>query len=171
MTNPILYRATAAKAALVLFGLTAMSWPALADETLKVRTVSHSTSTIFVDAADGVEGHIVGSARFVGISFYEDGRVGRVAYLANFDYVKGSGAYETYMTVTFDDGSTLRQRNTGMAVTKDGVTTFPDGRIEILGGTGRYANASGSGTFSGMRVLPIADGGDGYYDGTIEIRM
>jgi hypothetical protein len=140
-----------------------------AGETLKYRIVTHSTGIVTIDAADGVEGHIFGAAKFVGMAFFEDGRIGSVAYLANIDYTKGSGTYSTFQTIKFDDGSVLRFKNTGTGVAEAGKSTFGDGQTQVIGGEGKYKAAAGSGTFKGKRFLAIADGGDSYFDGEVQL--
>jgi hypothetical protein len=122
-----------------------MSWPASAEETLKFRIVSHSTGGVTMDAADGVDGHILGAAKFVGIALLDDGRVGSVTYFATYDYTKGNGDYSTFEAIKFDDGSILRLRNTGKALVEGGKTIFNDGKTEVLGGEGKYKGASGTG--------------------------
>jgi hypothetical protein len=154
--------------ALASFG--AMQHAAQAEETLKYRIVAHSTGLITIDAADGIDGHIYGAAKFVGMVFMDDGRIGSVAHLANFDYIKGNGSYSAFQTFTFDDGSILRLKNTGSGAAELGKAIFNDGKTEVLGGGGKYKGAIGSGEFTGKRILPTADGGDVYFDGTVHLR-
>jgi hypothetical protein len=154
--------------ALASFG--AMPHAAQAEETLKYRIVAHSTGLVTIDAADGIDGHIYGAAKFVGMVFMDDGRIGSVAHLANFDYVKGNGSYSSFQTLTFDDGSILRLKNTGSGVAEAGKAIFNDGKTEVLGGGGKYKGAMGSGEFTGKRILPTADGGDVYFDGTVHLK-
>jgi hypothetical protein len=154
--------------ALASFG--AMPHAAQAEETLKYRIVAHSTGLVTIDAADGIDGHIYGAAKFVGMVFMDDGRIGSVAHLANFDYVKGNGSYSSFQTLTFDDGSILRLKNTGSGVAEAGKAIFNDGKTEVLGGGGKYKGAMGSGEFAGKRILPTADGGDVYFDGTVHLK-
>ena len=100
----------------------------------------------------------------------DDGRIGSVAHLANFDYVNGNGSYSAFQTLTFDDGSMLRLRNTGSGVTDAGTSIFSDGKTEVIGGRGKYRGAMGSGEFTGKRILPTADGGDVYFDGAVHLK-
>jgi hypothetical protein len=155
-----------------LIGTLGAVWqPASAEETSKFRVVSHSTGVVTIDAADGVDGHTFGAAKFVGIALFDDGRVGSVAYFANFDYTKGSGTYSTFETIKFDDGSILRFRNAGTAALEGAKTSFSDGKFEIVGGDGKYKGASGTGVFTGKRVNPIAEGGDSYFDETATLQL
>jgi hypothetical protein len=156
--------------AITLASLGAMPHAAQAEETLKYRIVAHSTGLITIDAADGIDGHIYGAAKFVGMVFMDDGRIGSVAHLANFDYIKGNGSYSAFQTITFEDGSILRLKNTGSGAAELGKAIFNNGKTEIIGGRGKYEGAIGSGEFTGKRILPTADGGDVYFDGTIHLR-
>jgi hypothetical protein len=161
---------TAIIGAIAFASFGAMPRAAPAEEILKYRIVAHSTGLVTIDAADGIDGHIYGAAKFVGMVFMDDGRIGSIAHLANFDYIKGNGSYSAFQTLTFDDGSILRLKNTGSGATELGKTIFNDGTTEVLGGGGKYKGATGSGEFTGKRILPTADGGDVYFDGTIHLR-
>jgi len=46
----------------------------------------------------------------------------------------------------------------------DGKKFAIEGEFECVGGTGRYEGYKGTGTFKGERVGVIKDGGDAYYD-------
>lgn len=143
---------------------------AYADEIIRYKTTAHSTSSAVMDAADGVNGHVLGFAKFVGLSLFEDGRVATLAYIANFDYVNGSGTYVTLETLKFDDGSTIRMRHSGSTKVEGKLSVFADGKIEITGGEGRYKGVTGSGAYHGARILPISEGGDSYFDGTMTLK-
>ena len=68
------------------------------------------------------------------------------------DYVKGSGPFGEFVTLTFADGSVLATRMQGTATAAtDGSTTFA-ATMSVIGGTGTYANATGSGVFTGSRT-------------------
>ena len=95
---------------------------------------------------------------------------GLITYLANIDYVRGSGAYTLYQTVKFPDGSSLRMKAGSPAKLDGSKTDFPDGKITVLGGEGRYAGASGDGEYVGTRLAPIADGGDTLEQGVIRLK-
>ena len=150
--------------------LGAASLPARAEETLKFRFVSHNTGVVTIDAADGVDGHSFGAGKFVGIALFDDGRVGSVAYLANFDYTKGSGTFSTFDTIKFDDGSILRFRATGTATLEGAKTNFTEGKLEVVGGEGKYKGASGTGVLTGTRLNSLAEGGDSYFESTLHLK-
>ena len=52
----------------------------------------------------------------------------------------------------------------------DGKKFVIEGEFECVGGTGRYEGYKGTGTFKGERVGVIKDGGDAYYDFTMNCR-
>ncbi len=157
------------RVAAIVFGLT-MPGIAQAGETIKYRFVSHSQGVLTMDAGDGVEGHVIGAAKFSGIVTLEDGTSGFVTYLSNIDYVKGSGTYTLYQTFKFSDGSSLRMKAGGQAKLNGSRTDFPDGKIAVLGGEGKYAGASGDGEYVGTRLAPIGEGGDTLDEGTIRLK-
>jgi hypothetical protein len=64
--------------------------PAKADETLKYRTIYHTTSVQSQNIPDADE-HIVGVAHGVGVASFPDGSVALDNNTATFDYIKGSG--------------------------------------------------------------------------------
>ena len=82
-----------------------------------------------------------------------------VSMLANVDYVNGSGSFFGFVTFTFSDGSTMGTRMQGLAIAAaDGSVTTFSSTLGVVGGTGRYVNTTGSGTFVGERRTAL--GGD-----------
>jgi hypothetical protein len=81
-----------------------------------------------------------------------DGQPVGVELLGNVSYVKGSGPIFGFVTCTFADGSTLGVQFQGAAIaTPDGDQTDFAATLGVLGGTGRYASATGTGIFTGSR--------------------
>lgn len=154
-------KAFAAALAASVLGLPGLGWAA---ETIKIRLVSHATGAQTMDAGTGVEGQILGVAKFVGIGFTEDDRLVQLGYVVMFDYTKGAGPAEGKGVYRFEDGSVIRIDFTATAAVEGARTRFSDGKLTITGGSGKYADAKGDGTIEGLRVLPTADGGDGYFD-------
>ena len=72
----------------------------------------------------------------------------------NVSYTSGSGGFGGFVTFTFTDGSTLGTRMEGTATAGVDSTTF-QATMVVLGGTGRYQGATGSGTFTGSRTGAI----------------
>lgn len=68
----------------------------------------------------------------------------------NVSYTNGAGGFGGFVTFTFGDGSTLGTRMEGSA-TKQGDATDFAATMVILGGTGRFLDSTGSGTFTGSR--------------------
>jgi len=151
-----------------LFCLCATS-SAWADETLKYRLFTHATNVQTIDVGD-VDGHLLGVNRQSGIASFPDGSVGTAYFTALTDYVKGSGtALATYINVTFEDGSVLWTKGTNTTVA-EGNKSFFKGTLTIIGGKGRYAGATGDGTFTGARLAPLATGADLYLDVTVNVK-
>lgn len=79
----------------------------------------------------------------------------QVEMLGNVAYRAGSGPFFGFVTFTFADGSVLATRMQGLATRgSDGVTSFA-ATLGVLGGTGRYLESSGSGTFTGSRAAAL----------------
>ncbi len=75
-----------------------------------------------------------------------------VEMLGNVSYVKGSGPIFGFVTYTFGDGSTLGVQMQGSATSSaDGSNTQFAATLGVVGGTGRYVRATGTGTFAGSR--------------------
>lgn len=85
-----------------------------------------------------------------------DGQPVGVEMLGNVSYVKGSGPIFGFVTYTFADGSTLGVQMQGAATASaNGDETTFAATLGVLGGTGRYASATGSGMFSGSRKAAL----------------
>jgi quercetin dioxygenase-like cupin family protein len=104
----------------------------------------------------GSDGSVVyGWNQLVGDATLNGAAVG-VELLGNVSYVKGSGPIFGFVTYTFADGSTLGVQMQGAATASAGgdETAFA-ATLGVLGGTGRYANATGTGTFTGSRQAAL----------------
>jgi hypothetical protein len=142
---------------------------ARADETLKYRTFTHVTNVQTIDAGD-VDGHLLGVNRQSGIASFPDGSVATTYTTTLTDFIKGSGPFlVTYANVTFEDGSVLWTKNAGTVVA-EGNKSMVKGTMTVIGGKGRYAGATGDGTFSGVRLAPLATGADLYLDVTVNVK-
>jgi hypothetical protein len=135
-------------AALAFAGFGAMD--VVQAEDLEFRAVMHVVSSQNQDVGD-VEGHILGVVRATGIASFQDGSTAATHLVAQIDYVKGSGTDMSYDNLTFDDGSVLWYKTSGMA-TVDGTRTIFKGTITVVGGSGRFAGAKGEGGYSGARL-------------------
>ena len=85
-----------------------------------------------------------------------NGDPARVDLQGSVWYVTGTGPWSGFFTITFSDGSTLGLNVLEASATKDptGVTAFA-GRLVVIGGTGRWVNATGSGSLTGSRAGAI----------------
>jgi hypothetical protein len=63
-----------------------------ANNTLKVRMVTHVTSIQSLDIGD-VEGHAASLARFSGLAFQMDDTIGTVSFVSLADYTRGAGTF------------------------------------------------------------------------------
>ncbi len=154
-----------ALAMLTLVGATAVH-PAHAED-LEFREVMHATSVQTQDIGD-VDGHVAGIARFSGIASFQDGSTALASFVAQTDYVKGSGTNSTYSSLTFDDGSVLWYKASGTAAA-DGPRTIFKGTITVIGGKGRFAGAKGEGGYGGARIGPLTTGADLFLDQMITV--
>jgi quercetin dioxygenase-like cupin family protein len=106
--------------------------------------------------AAGADGSVTyGWNQLVGTATVDGQPVG-VELLGNVSYVKGSGPIFGFVTCTFVDGSTLgvRFQGSGVASSNGDETTFA-ATLGVLGGTGRYASATGTGIFTGSRKAAL----------------
>jgi hypothetical protein len=133
-------------------GAVIFAMPAKADETLKWRHVQHTTSVQTLQVGD-VNGHSLNLFRLVGIAFFPDSSTGKTLVVGTSDVLGGS-AVNGYYTLNFDDGSALWFKYTGAV--KSGEKLIK-GTGTVIGGQGRYAGATGDGTFEGPTVQPGPD--------------
>ena len=76
-----------------------------------------------------------------------------VQLLGNVEYVDGGGPFGGFVTLTFPDGALLALRvvdATAIAKTDTSDARF-EGLVRVIGGTGRFLEASGRGVLSGRR--------------------
>lgn len=138
-----------------------------ADEKITGRVIAHFTKTETMEVGD-VPGHVLGVAQQAGLMFPSTGEISRKAATLHFDLIKGKGTFVDYSFYTDLDGSTRFIKSVGrVGPVGDGKKFVIEGEIECVGGTGRYEGYKGAGTFKGERVGLIKDGGDAYYDFTM----
>jgi hypothetical protein len=138
------------------------------DAMLRCRMVTHVTSVQSLDIGD-VDGHAASLARFSGLAFFPDGTVGTVSFVSASDYTNGAGAFTLYPILTFEDGSVLWIKSSGMG-TVDGEKTRFVGTLTVVGGKGRFEGAKGDGTLIGTRHTPLSVGADLVSDYTVNIK-
>ena len=141
--------------ALVLAGCSRSSGSTAATSTTSsVPTTTLQLSTPLTSASKIL--HAVGTAttygwnQLIGTSTNSGQSVG-VEMLGNVAYVSGVGPFFGFVTYTWPDGSTLGVQMNGSAKAGANGTTLFSSPLTVLGGTGRYATAKGTGTFTGSR--------------------
>jgi hypothetical protein len=144
-------------AALLALAMPASAAPAAAPDrvlqTVTLRTVVSSAGSTLETLPGGVTygwNDLRGSTRWAG-------RNAQIRFLGDVDYRRGTGNFNGYVTVTRNDGARLAFRVVGWAEAKDPDTaeTAFTGTIRILGGTGEYRGARGTGTMTGYRSAQL----------------
>lgn len=82
----------------------------------------------------------------------------QVRFLGDVQYVNGSGPFNGYVTITRADGSRLALRINGHSLAvplETGTRTHFTGDISIMGGSGRFAQATGIGSMTGVRKAAL----------------
>lgn len=111
--------------------------------------------------------HRYGEARLVGSAEFAGEQVD-VELLAIINYLRGNGPFEGFWTFTAENGDRLAFTYSGRAEQRDGAGTLR-GEVEVLGGTGRFVNVTGSGTVNGQRSGEFGSGSAISY--TINLRL
>lgn len=111
------------------------------DLTLGFRLVVHTIeATVF--EAPGLEGHVIGVDNAKGTAVFDDGRLADKTYVSGIDLDKGVGSGFGYSVYSFLDGSSITA-SFEATINEDGVV----GVYTVLGGTGKYDGATGTGSF------------------------
>jgi hypothetical protein len=117
-----------------------------------------------------VEGHIVYIMMRGAFYVFENGEIATIDHVSTGDFIKGSGPFMQYVTIKFEDGSTIMIKSQG---TMGGTTTGAAGSggwtSEIIKGTGRFEGIKGTQSAK-AKYLPLEKGEPGqkgYGEGTI----
>jgi hypothetical protein len=116
-----------------------------------------------VPVAD-VEGHALGFNVRNAFYVFENGEVATSMSVGWNDYIKGAGPFMQYLTLTFEDGSTIIMKNQGTVGGPAGQWTS-----EIIKGTKRFEGIKGTVT-SKAKYLPAEKweaGRKGYGEGIL----
>jgi len=98
------------------------------------------------------------------------GETAKASVMVLYDYANGTGPWQSYMTVTFDDGSILTTYGNGLTVADaEGRNSHFDGSLIVVSGTGRFEGTRGTGTMAGARVEQLGDAVQ--IDYTITLRL
>jgi quercetin dioxygenase-like cupin family protein len=96
-----------------------------------------------------------GTNRLVGSSTV-DGQPVEIEMLATVDYTSGSGPFSGVVTFTFADGSSIGVTMQGASrAAPNGTDASFASTLGVIGGTGRYVDAAGYGTFTGTRSAAL----------------
>jgi hypothetical protein len=127
-------------------------------DTVKGRYVYHFFKVERIEVGD-VPGHVVGVADGRGLVSYDTGEVATELTKLLFDYTNGSGPFQAYNLLTYEDGSTKISKVQGRTTAQaSGVSTF-GGTYTFIKGTGRFEGIQGTASFTGKRTAPLTPGG------------
>jgi len=153
----------------VLFGILIISvWvlgPAIqaGAETMKYKFYTWVNKAERVPVGD-VEQHIVMTQLRGAFYVFENGEVATIDHVSTGDFIKGVGPFMQYVTIKFEDDSTIIIKSQG---TLGGTTA--DWKSEIIKGTGRFEGIKGTQSAK-VKYLPIEKGeggAKGYGEGII----
>jgi hypothetical protein len=148
------------KSIFVLFGILVISaWflePAVQveAETMNGKLFNHVTHREAVPVGD-VEGHLISLTVREGVMNFDNGEAAWIKGAIYSDSVKGSGYIDQYVTLTFEDGSTIISHSKGTFEAASARSAKWTG--EITKGTGRFQGIKGTMT-AGGKFLPLEKG-------------
>jgi hypothetical protein len=109
--------------------------------------------TLFTAGADG---SVVYGWNRLGATSSLDGWPVKVDMLGDVAYTAGSGPFSGFITFSFADGSTLGVAMEGTTrASADTANASFAATLGVVAGTGRYATATGTGTFVGTRTAAL----------------
>ncbi|MBN2245135.1 MAG: hypothetical protein JW755_04750 [Candidatus Aminicenantes bacterium] len=132
-------------------------------ETMKYKFYFWAIKGDMIPVAD-VEGHMVGYGTRGAFWVFENGEVATIDLVVMRDFFKDSGTFWQYVTIKFEDKSTITIKSRG---TFGGAAATWDS--EIIKGTGRFQGIKGTHSAKG-KFLPLEKGEagtKGYGEGTI----
>ena len=134
-----------------------------------VITVQLTSQDKVIHAVGPNESKIYGANHLTGEGTLDGGETVQVEMLATVNYVNGSGAFDGVITFTFTDGSTLGvvMRNGVAAAATDTTDATFRSSLSVIGGTGTFEQASGSGSFEGARKEALG----GAVDATFTLQL
>jgi hypothetical protein len=153
----------------VLFGILVISVWVLGSaiqagaETMNYKFYTYVIKGEWVPVPD-VEGHAVGLLARGAFYVFENGEVATINHVATGDFIKGAGPFWQYVTIKFEDGSTIVIKSQGTAGGTESRWTS-----EIIKGTGRFEGIKGTQSAK-AKYLPVEKGEagpKGYGEGTI----
>jgi hypothetical protein len=157
----------------VLFGILVISAWVLGSaihvgaETMKYKFYTWVNKAEVVPVPD-VEGHTVNLSMRGAFYVFENGEIATINHVGVGDTIKGAGTFMQYVTIKFEDGSTIIIKSQG---TVGEYTAGGSGgwTSEIIKGTGRFEGIKGTQSAK-AKYLPLEKGEfgpKGYGEGTI----
>jgi hypothetical protein len=136
-------------------------------ETMKYKFYTWVNKGEVVPVPD-VEGHTVNLSMRGAFYIFENGEIATINHVGVGDTIKGAGTFMQYVTLKFEDGSTIIIKSQG---TVGGYTAGGTGgwTSEIIKGTGRFEGIKGT-QAAKAKYLPVEKGEagpKGYGEGTI----
>jgi hypothetical protein len=132
-------------------------------ETMKFKVYNWQTKIEDVPLGD-VEGHSAGVELRSAFYVFENGEVANTKIVSSYDLIKAAGGYKNYITMNFEDGSTI-------IVKSEGTVGVPSAEFksEIIKGTGRFQGVKGTiaAKIKFLRADPGETRGKGIGEGTI----
>lgn len=160
MTSPTTLPRRLSTAALVMVAVASMvAWlgivpapaQAASTRTLTFDTRLTSAGTQLEELPGGI---VYGWNHLVGPTMWGK-RTADVDFLGSVDYREGTGPFNGFVTVTRADGTTLAFSVSGWSTTPPSETGTSDARfrgtLTVIGGTGAFEGARGTGTMRGVR--------------------
>jgi hypothetical protein len=142
--------------------------PAFADETLKWRHVQHTESLNTLKIPDGATDHTINQYTIPGLAMYSDGTFGTSMVIGNSDLKGTHATVRGYNIMKTADGSELYLSYVG-ETNREGNHMPRKGTFTVIGGTGKFANAKGEGTWQGDGPLN-APGAISYIDCVVNLK-
>ena len=123
-------------------------------ETLNYKTFMHVTQSQMVQIRD-VASHWVALVVREGAAALESGEMAWAKGVVTFDVIDGGGPWNLYLTLTFQDGSTIITFSKGMSE-KHSASGHEDQKRsgEIIKGTGRFEGIKGTVSASTKQIPP-----------------
>jgi hypothetical protein len=149
----------------VLFGILVISAWVLGSavqagaETMKYKFYTWVIKADMIPVSD-VEGHSAGYATRGGFYVFENGEVATIDHVVLRDYYKDKGTFSQYVTIKFEDGSTIILKTRGTSIYKSAEM-----ESEIIGGRGRFQGIKGTHSATAKYLPP--DRALGYGEGII----
>ena len=167
----------ARKSLRILFGVFLMSAWFLGSvdqagaETMKYKFYTWVNKGEVVPIPDA-EGHVLNFSMRGAFYIFENGEIATMTHVGVGDTVKGTGTFMQYVTIKFEDGSTIIIKSQG---TVGGYSAGGSGgwTSEIIKGTGRFEGIKGT-QAAKAKYLPVEKGEAGprgYGEGTITFNL